>query len=70
MRLTINESVNILRDKHSSFTKIALSIGATRRQLEYAIQTGNMKYELKIKLVREAIKYQKENGSTSLTSIK
>ncbi len=70
MRLTINEAVNILKDKHSSFTQIALSIGATRRQLEYAIQTEKMKYELKKKLVRKPIKYQEENGSTSLNSLK
>jgi hypothetical protein len=63
MRLTIKEYVDMLYPKYKSVARIGLAIGATKSQIEYAIKTNNMKYEIKIKLMRQAIQYRNQMES-------
>lgn len=55
-RLKISEYVDILYPTHMKKSEIALKIGATIKQLDYAIKTNNMKFEIKQKLIRLAVK--------------
>ena len=59
-RLKISEYVDILYPMHMNKSQIAKKIGATLRQLDYAIKTNNMKFEIKQKLIRLAVKKSKE----------
>lgn len=58
MRLTIKEYVDILYPHHMKKSEIALKIGATIKQLNYAENNNRMKLEIKQKLVRLAVKYK------------
>ena len=59
MRPTIEEYVNTIYPKHHNKSKIALIIGATKSQLDYAISSDTMKFELKQKLIRLSLKCKK-----------
>ena len=54
-RLKISEYVDILYPEHMKKSEIALNIGSTIKQLDYAIKTDNMKFEIKKKLIRLAV---------------
>lgn len=59
-RLKISEYVDILYPTHMSKTQIAKKIGSSLRQLNYAIETNNIKFEIRQKLIRLAAKKLKE----------
>ena len=60
MRPTIKEYVDIIYPKHMKKSQIAVKIGASIKQLDYAIENNKMKFELKQKLIRLATKYKFE----------
>ena len=66
MRPAIKEYVDIIYPKHMKKSQIVVTIGASIKQLDYAIENNKMKFELKQKLIRLSLKCKKleQNNGT------